>query len=86
MQHETGELKQAVKRAKMKSAKGPDDVSNRIIKLASEDDQFESMMLQAINNEILRSVTYPTSLKLRKLFRYQNKMPGNTDPLVCCLA
>ena len=87
MQNEVGqeftlrELKQAVTRANVKSARGPDGVSNRIIKLACEDEKFEIIMLQAINNEIIHSGTYPPSLKTAKIIRLPKQKPGEYRPI-----
>ena len=48
------ELKQAIKKANMKSSKGPDGISNKLISLACENHEFCQVMLNAINNQILK--------------------------------
>ena len=44
------ELKQALKKANMKSSKGPDGISNKLILIACQIDEFCEVVLDAINN------------------------------------
>ena len=71
------ELDQEVTRANIRSAKGPDGVSNRLIKLACENNEFKQVLLQAINNQILIYGTYPTSLKIAKIVPLPKQKPGD---------
>jgi len=48
------ELEQAIRKANMRSAKGPDGISNKVIKTAYEIPLFREYLLQAINNHIIR--------------------------------
>jgi hypothetical protein len=57
------ELLQAVYRTKIRSANGPDGISNRLIKLAYENPQFRTLVLAAINNTIFKAQTFPQELK-----------------------
>jgi hypothetical protein len=75
------ELQQAVSRANQRSAKGPDGVSNRLIKLACENKQFENAFLQAINNQIIRQGTYPEALKTAKIIPLPKPKRGEYRPI-----
>jgi hypothetical protein len=75
------ELKQAVVRANQRSAKGPDGVSNRLIKLTCENKQFEQAFLQAINNQIITKGTYPVALKTAKIIPLPKPKRGEYRPI-----
>jgi hypothetical protein len=48
------ELDQAIRKANMRSAKGLDGVSTRLIKICLQIFVFHRALLQAINNDIIR--------------------------------
>lgn len=75
------ELQQAVRRANVKSAKGPDGVSNRLIVLACEEPEFRQMLLSAINNQIICKGEYPESLKTARIIPLPKAKAGEYRPI-----
>jgi len=53
------ELTQAIRRSNKKSSKGLDGVSNRIIRLAFDEEDLAEIILQTINNQIFKERKYP---------------------------
>ncbi|KMS94673.1 hypothetical protein BVRB_016390, partial [Beta vulgaris subsp. vulgaris] len=75
------ELDQAIKKANLKSAKGPDGISNRLIKTAMEVDSFTELMLAAINNQIIHLGEYPKELKIARIIPLPKAKPGEFRPI-----
>ena len=75
------ELEQAIRRANMRSAKGPDGISNKVIKTAYEIPLFREYLLQAINNHIIRDGKYPTELKFARIIPLPKPTPGKYRPI-----
>ncbi|MEN9568144.1 MAG: polyprotein of L1-like non-LTR retrotransposon Zorro 1, partial [Cyanobacteriota bacterium] len=74
------ELKQAVNAANSRSAPGPDNISNKIIKWLSENESFMQLLLCAVNNH-LKTGEYPQSLKAAGIVALPKDKPGDFRPI-----
>ena len=75
------EIEQAVKRANIKSAKGPDGITNHLIKLACEEASFRQMMLHDINNQNIRQGEYPEAINTARIIPLPKSKPGEYRPI-----
>lgn len=75
------ELDQAIRKANMRSAKGSDGVSNRLIKTSLEEPAFHRLLLQAINSEIIRDGTYPPEFKKARIIPLPKAKAGEYRPI-----
>ena len=75
------ELEQAIRKANMRSAKGPDGITNNLVKTAYEIPQFREYLMQAINNHIIRDGKYPAELKIAKIIPLPKSKPGEYRPI-----
>jgi retron-type reverse transcriptase len=75
------ELEQAIRRANMRSAKGHDNISNRMVKLACEVEAFSKLLLSAINNQVYKKVKYPTEFKTARTIPLPKQKQGDYRPI-----
>ena len=75
------ELAQAMRKANMHSTTGPDGVSNKLIKISLENLQFQNLMLQAINNQIIHKGVYPQNFKQARIIPLPKPKPGEYRPI-----
>ena len=59
----------------MRSGKGPDGITNNLVKTAYEIPQFREYLLQVINNHIIRDGKYPAELKIAKIIPLPKSKP-----------
>jgi len=75
------ELTQAIRRSNKKSSKGPDGVSNRIIRLAFDEEDLAEIILQTINNQIFKERKYPQTLKSARIIPLPKPKQGEYRPI-----
>ncbi len=75
------ELAQAIQKSNMHSTTGSDGVSNKLIKICLENIQFQNLMLQAINNQIIHKGVYPQKFKQARIIPLPKPKPGEYRPI-----